>query len=222
LKGTTYLKNMSHVEHEVCDFSSTNENYPEKTELYVELKNCTPSSYNQITIIIPKATQLSHSSNVDNCENLSTLSITDDNLQERDRSLESIPHTSQIEEICPRLNNKESISHLETIEKSKPLQHADSISKNIAPLLQNLEVKQSKSATNSNLEKTRISSKDEFTRGVLLETDFPVIENETKDFSKFDKIVEPSRSDKADESNDSKTSNRTLICAKCQKEIVRY
>lgn len=215
------------------NLSPTNDSFPKKSEIYIEVKNNNfPEPYDQITITIPKASQSCTLSTSDNSSNNSATSVQSGSHSPRfsqDRSSRSISQT-------PWINNYQQ-ENQDLISEMQNLKIADILSeRNMDFPLPTMEI----SKKNVDLE-TKLSLNNKNNKLGLLETEFPLIEplESVKLVNEAIKISESAypknetnnvikKNDENSELNTTNMENKRLfkdevpICNECKRKIVRY
>ncbi|KAL3281081.1 hypothetical protein HHI36_004305, partial [Cryptolaemus montrouzieri] len=177
--------------HELSDFPPTNENYPRKSEIFIEVKNNNLlQPYDQITITIPKTNLIPNVSSEHSSENSSssvnsTISGDHSPKYAQDRSSRSISQTPWISNFIHENPDDDFLPNIETIEINdfsrnsiRDVNEKNTNDDKVSVFKEfdiyegnNIDLKPKKilSAKNDS------SSEGKLTTGVL-ETDFPLIE----------------------------------------------
>ncbi|XP_044752670.1 PDZ and LIM domain protein Zasp isoform X6 [Coccinella septempunctata] len=156
------------TEHGLRNPTPTNDNFPKKSEIFIEVKNNNfPEPYDQITITIPKANLTSTSSNSDNSSNTSAQSGSHSPRFAQDRSSRSISQTPWINNFQQQQEMMSGVDNLK-IDDFLP-------EKPISPPAQN-KINVSEKKSGDILGKTKFSQSNGNAKMGVLETDFPLID----------------------------------------------
>lgn len=231
------------LEHGLRNPSPTNDSFPKKSEIFIEVKNNNfPEPYDQITITIPKTNLTTTLSNSDNSSNTSIGSVQSGRHSPRfaqDRSSRSISETPWINDF--QHQNQEILSGVNNLKID------DFLSEKLSPPTPKVTILEKKSNGFAEKPKLPQSNGNGNAKVGLLETDFPLINNEplesvklvtqaaklsgktpvpTKIESETNNVnrknLENAKLSKANTEKNGLSKDEVPICNECQREIVRY